>query len=132
MQDKYIINDIDQFTESVRRLVFKEFGRNDDELSSMIVDLNAEEIVEMNKVLTQQECIAIVKSTASINTNSYSDEESYIIDEKIFMKILEETNNRLVSNILTELSTKGLVESAYDSEINDFIFWVKDDEKEKE
>lgn len=132
MQDKYIINDIDQFTESVRRLVFKEFGRNDDELSSIIVDLNAEETMEMNKVLTQQECIAIVKDIATVNTESYSDNQSYIIDEKIFMKILEETNNRLVSNILTELSTKGLVESAYDSEINDFVFWVKGDEKEKE
>lgn len=130
MQDKYIINDIDQFTESVRRLVFKEFGRNDDELSSIIVDLNAEETMEMNKVLTQQECIAIVKDIATVNTESYSDNQSYIIDEKIFMKILEETNNRLVSNILTELSTKGLVESAYDSEINDFVFWVKGDEKE--
>jgi hypothetical protein len=132
MTDKYIINDVDEFTNYVRRLVFKEFGKNEDELSFMIEDLNAEEIVEMNKVLSQQECIVIVKNIASIKDNDYTDSTSYIIDENIFMKIIEEMNNRLVSNILTELTKRGLVESAYDSEINDFIFWVKSDDKEKE
>ena len=40
-------------------------------------------------------------------------------------------NARLVSNILSSLASKGLIESAYDPEINDFVFWTVDgDEKE--
>lgn len=123
--NRYIINDINQFTEYVRKLVFKEFGKTDDQLSSMIIELNTEELIEMNKLLTQQECIAIVKGIVEITDNDY------MIDENSFMKILEETNNRLISNILIDLTKKGLVESAYDSEINDFVFWIKGDEKEK-
>ena len=36
------------------------------------------------------------------------------------------------SKILNGLVNKGLVETAYDSESNDFIFWVKDDNKKEE
>ena len=35
----------------------------------------------------------------------------------------------MVSNILNQLVQKGLVESAFDTESNDFIFWVKDNDK---
>jgi len=37
-------------------------------------------------------------------------------------------NGRLVSNMLTSLVSKGLIESAYDEQINDFVFWIKDNE----
>ncbi|NBT08684.1 MAG: hypothetical protein EBS98_07780, partial [Chitinophagia bacterium] len=46
--------------------------------------------------------------------------------------ILEELNSRLVSNILNSLVNKGLIESAYDSDTNDFVFWVKNDSKDKQ
>ena len=40
-------------------------------------------------------------------------------------------NSRMISNLLNGLVSKGLVESSYDSELNDFVFWIKDENKEK-
>jgi hypothetical protein len=37
----------------------------------------------------------------------------------------------MVSNILNSLVNKGLVETAYDAEANDFIFWVSDENKKE-
>jgi hypothetical protein len=38
----------------------------------------------------------------------------------------------MVSNIISGLVQKGLVETAFDEEANDFVFWVKNDQEEKE
>ena len=45
-----------------------------------------------------------------------------------FDEILIQLNQRMVSNIVRGLVKKGVVDSAFDSERNDFIFWVKDKE----
>jgi hypothetical protein len=37
----------------------------------------------------------------------------------------------MVSNIISGLVQKGLVETAFDEEANDFVFWVKKNEEEK-
>ena len=38
---------------------------------------------------------------------------------------MEQLCERMVSNIIQSLVKKGLVETAFDNEKNDFIFWVK-------
>lgn len=38
----------------------------------------------------------------------------------------------MVSNILNTLVNKGVLDSGYDSEKNDFIFWVKEDANNQE
>lgn len=45
------------------------------------------------------------------------------------MLIITALNDRLVSNILNSLVNKGLIETAYDDSRNDFVFWVKDNDK---
>ena len=37
----------------------------------------------------------------------------------------------MISNILSGLVNKGLVDTAYDSQSNDFVFWVKEDDTKK-
>ena len=37
----------------------------------------------------------------------------------------------MTSNIVNGLVQKGLIETAFDSEANDFIFWIKEDENQK-
>jgi hypothetical protein len=37
----------------------------------------------------------------------------------------------MVSNILNTLVNKGVLDSAFDTDQNDFIFWVKEDENNK-
>jgi hypothetical protein len=33
----------------------------------------------------------------------------------------------MVSNMLNNLVNKGMIETGYDDETNDFIFWIKDE-----
>jgi len=131
-KQNYIIDDLDQFTDSARRLVYNGFGKgaveDPDEFTDLVTQINPEEENELNKILSHDEALIIVKSMAKEQKHKYEDKSRYLIDEKIFSEIIEAMNSRLVSNILTSLVNKGLVESAYDSDVNDFVFWIKDDE----
>jgi hypothetical protein len=131
MNDKYIINDLDGFTNSARTLVFNTFGKETtnvlDDFDNLINKISKEDQAEMNVVLTQNESLQIVKDLARKQTNKKTKDTRYLIDEKLFSEILEALNARLISNILSNLTKKGLVESAYDAELDDFIFWIKED-----
>ena len=65
-------------------------------------------------------------------TKKETDTEKKTKVAKLFMKesdyddLLIQLNKRMVSNIVRGLVNKGFVESAFDDEKNDFIFWVKD------
>jgi regulator of PEP synthase PpsR (kinase-PPPase family) len=129
---KYEIKDLEEFTENARRLVFSGFGKaveeTQDDFTDMVAQLSGEEETEMNQVLSQQESILIVESLTRKQTNKTTKEIRYIVNEKMFTDILEALNARLVSNILSNLNKRGLIESAYDDDLNDFVFWVKEDD----
>ena len=131
-KQNYIIDDLEEFTRSARKLVFngfdKSIGDDPDEFTKLITEISKEDMKEMDQILTQQESLVIVKSLAKEQKHKITNESRYLIDEKIFSQIIEEMNGRLVSNMLTSLASKGLIESAYDEQINDFVFWIKDDE----
>lgn len=131
----YIIDDITEFTESARRLVFNSFGnpespKDDEDFMEMINHISAVDKKEMDEILTQQECEAIVKGIAKQQKHKTINKIRFIINEKLFSQIIEAINARLVSNLLTSLASKGLIESAYDAEIDDFVFWTKDEKPE--
>lgn len=132
---KYEIKDLDEFVESARRVVFGGFGKSveetKDDFTEMLDKLSNEEENEMNEVLGQQEALLVVKSIVKTQTNKKTKAIRYVINEKIFQDVLDALNARLVSNILSNLTKKGLIESAYDEKLNDFVFWVKDDENKK-
>ncbi len=131
-KQNYIIDNLDEFTDSARRLVYNGFGKgaveDPDEFTELVTKISPDEEQELNKILTHDEALIIVKSMAKQQKHKYEDKSRYLIDEKIFSEIIEAMNARLVSNILTNLANKGMIESAYDSDINDFVFWVKDNE----
>lgn len=136
MNEKYIIDNIEKFTDSARLVVFNSFGKdiseNPDDFTELLKQTSEEDTRELNSVLTQQESLVIVEQNAKKQINRNTKEVRYIIDEKIFSDILEALNSRLVSNLLANLSKQGLVESAYDESLNDFVFWIKDENtKEK-
>lgn len=132
---KYEIKDLEEFTESARRVVFGGFGKSvketKDDFTEMLDELSSEEENEMNEVLSQQESLLVVKSIVKTQTNKKTQAVRYVISEKIFQDILDALNARLVSNILSSLVKKGLIESAYDDELGDFVFWCPDDENKK-
>jgi len=131
-KSNYIIDNLDNFTDSARRLVYNGFGKGSvedpDEFTELVTQISPEEEKELDKVLSHDKALVIVKSMAKEQKHKYEDKSRYIIDEKIFSEIIEAMNARLVSNILTSLANKGMIESAYDSDINDFVFWIKDNE----
>lgn len=128
----FVIQDLDKFVESTRSIVFSGFGADSDdpeELMQMVSNLSEKDKEELNNTLTQSECLVIVKSFAKIQKNKRTGKTRYIINDDMLQEIVEAFNSRLVSNLLKQLVSKGLIESAYDEESNDFIFWVKDEDK---
>jgi hypothetical protein len=55
-----------------------------------------------------------------------------MVNDQKFSEIISSLNDRMVSNILNSLVNKGLVETAYDSDSNDFIFWIPNNDNKDE
>ena len=88
--------------------------------------LSDEENIELNSILTQIECINIVKETSKKIRHKKTKKIKYLINDKILYTIIQNINRRMVSNMISNLVKKGLLESAFDEEKNDFVFWKKD------
>lgn len=137
----YVIENLPVFVESVRKIVFSAFGsdisKEEDILFSHLTDLDEADMAEMESVLSQQECLSISKSHVEFQKNKKTNKKRIVMTNENFNSFIEAINARLVSNLLASLVKKGLIESAYDPEENDFIFWTKkenddDDEYETE
>ena len=113
-------------------MVFETFGdsndRANDDFTELMSNQKLKDKKEMERLLPAKETIQII--TAGIKKRLSKDGEiEFTVTNKAFKKILEELNARMVSNILAKLSSEGLIETAFDSEKNDFVFWVKEKEK---
>jgi len=126
-----IIKDLDGLINSARALIFNNFGKtepiDDSDVGSLSVPLDSQE--ELDKILSFEESKIIVTNLAKKQKNKKSFLVRYLINDEIFEKIVYSLNDRMVSNILNGLVNKGMIETAYDNEIDDFVFWVKDDVK---
>lgn len=127
------ISDIDKFTDYIRNIVYINFKDEDIDEENYIVDINdsfesltKEEIEELESVLDKKECINIIKETSRKMRHKKTKKIKYLMDDKILYDIIENINQRMVSNIISNLVKKGLLESAFDEEKNDFVFWKKD------
>lgn len=129
----YDITDVDLFIEASRVLVYSSFGQKDEmqdvqEMKMSLDDLDDTEKEEINRCLPQQECLAIAKNHLKKYKNK-KNEILYRISDKAYMAFIESLNSRLVSNMLHKLSIEGYLETAFDSNLNDFVFWVKENEE---
>lgn len=131
MKEKWFeVKDLSEFVNSTRKMVFHFFGKlneaDTDSALKEIWDMSEEELEELDSTLTYEECLVITKSLLRTENKNY--EDSYYVSDSIFMTIVEEINSRLVSNILNRLANKGLIETAFDEKIGDFVFWATSDE----
>jgi hypothetical protein len=130
--EKFIIDNVDRLVEDTRVLTYNMFGQTNekklDELSHIISELKEEEVSELNSILSQEEAIVIANLFLKKQVNKTTLETRTIITNESYQKMIEAFNDRMVSNILHSLVNKGLLETAYDAEDNDFVFWAKDDE----
>lgn len=134
MEEWFVINDIHEFTDKVRAIVYNNFGSLDKnkEIDIIIDDIKDEDKNEFDKMLSHKESLTIIKENIKKEKSKKTKKIRYILNEKIFTQIVTSLNDRMVSNVMNSLVQKGLVESAFDNESNDFIFWVSDDENKKQ
>ena len=123
----YVIKDIDKFVDETRRIVFGAFGQppEQDEIDDFISELSDTDMEELDKTLSHEECMAILND--KIIPRKTRKGLKYIISEQQFEEIIEDFNSRLVSNLLNELVSKGLIETGWSDEENDFIFWLSEE-----
>ena len=137
MSDKewFAVKDVDGLVTSARTLVYNNFGdwKSKDEqdiVDSMILKPDNED--EFDQLLTQEESMVIVQSLLKRQRHKTTKKVRYLISDSLFYDILQQLNDRLVSNTISSLVQKGLVETAYDSEIDDFVFWVDKNKEQPE
>lgn len=132
MSEWFIVKDVDALVESARALVYNNFGtwetsEDDTPVDEMLI--KPEEKEEFDKLLSPEESKVIVTQILKKQKHKTTQKLRYLVSDDLFISIIQILNDRMVSNTLANLVSKGLVESAYDSELDDFIFWVKDEEK---
>lgn len=138
------ISDMDKFADYIRNIVYINFKEENDsedipeenakkeqinyelDLDKDVDILTNEELLELNSVLAKKECEIIIKEVSKKLRNKKNKTIRYLINDKRLSKIIEDVNQRLVSNIIAGLVKKGLLESAFDNEQNDFVFWKKE------
>lgn len=130
MNDWFVIKDLKGFINASRRLVFENFGSDKTSTSDILSDLNEADQKELDEVLSYTEAFSIAKCFMKKQKNKKTSEIRYIINEDSYLSIINALNDRLVSNILNGLVNKGIIETAFDEESNDFIFWVNDEHKQ--
>lgn len=132
MDDWYIISDIEQFTNTTRAIVYNNFGNwasSTQKISSSDFTISEKDKEELESLLSYQESFAIISS--QVIKKQKKTKIKYMLNDNIFLNIIKDLNSRIVSNIINNLVQKGVVESAFDDQANDFIFWIKDDDKDK-
>ena len=133
------IADINAFSDYIRNIVyinFKDEDFQDDEITDTEwnIDLNAEldnisttDMEEMDSILDKDETLVIIKSDCKKIRHKQTKEVKYVMNDNMLYKMIEHVNQRMVSNIISKLVSRGLLESAFDDERNEFIFWKKED-----
>tara|TARA_B100001094_G_C18152219_1_gene784313 strand:+ start:862 stop:1320 length:459 start_codon:yes stop_codon:yes gene_type:complete len=122
-----------------RKIIYHNFDESNDEYSDQEfleivtqMKLSTENYEELEQVLPIQETKNILKSLCILKHRKKR--TVYLIKEDDYDEFLVQLGQRMISNIVLGLVKKGLVDSAFDDEKNDFVFWVKkknDNENEK-
>ena len=128
----FFISNLEEFVDHSRSLVFKVFGEVNeiaaDPITTSLYKMTKKETEEMDRTLTHDEATIIIKNRVKKQVNKKTNNIRYCLTDKILQSIIEDLNSRMVSNILNVLVSKGELESAFDTDKNDFIFWVKEED----
>jgi hypothetical protein len=132
----YKITNIEDFIESCRLMVYHYFGAGDeadvyDGPKLITIDmLSDEEKSEIDSCLNKEEAFLIFKEHAKIKYHKTKNKNEYYLSNTSFMQYIEALNTRMVSNILSNLVKRGVVESTFDEDSNDFVFWVNNKDEQ--
>lgn len=130
----YVINDLEAFIDKTRAIVFNSFGKKSSaeftEEDLDVVDQNEKE--ELDRILSHDESLVIAKDLLRKQTHKTKLHKRYLVSDRIYYRFVSCLNERMIGNILNNLVNKGLVESGFDNETNDFVFWIKDETNKTE
>jgi hypothetical protein len=131
------ILNLDKLINFSRRLVFFNFDeQNADESDADFIEkvnnIKDSDNTELDLILPFDECKAIFQELIKKKINKTTKSVKYLMKESDYDKILVMLNNRMESNIVKGLVNKGIVEIAFDSEKNDFVFWIKTNNEKSE
>jgi len=131
-RDGYLeISNVDKLVNFSRRLIYYNFDDESEKLSDAdffdkVQKIKKEDIPELDKYLPFEEAKSIMKSLIVKRRHKKTKIPKMFMKESDYDEVLVQLNQRMVSNIIRGLVNKGVVDSAFDNERNDFIFWVKD------
>ena len=126
-----IVN-LDKLINFSRKVVYANLGEEYSDASDanflhLVENMPEEQQEEMNSILSLSEATAIFKPFVRQQRHKKTLNIKTSILESDYDTILRQLSERMISNIVRNLVSRGLVESAFDEEKNDFIFWVKKD-----
>jgi ABC-type Fe3+-citrate transport system substrate-binding protein len=124
----FIVPNLSDFTNKTRAIVYNNFGTWQKKIDTDIIieEITENEKEEFDKILSHQESLVIIKENIKKEKNKKTKKYRYLLNDKIFADIVHQLNERMTSNIVNRLVQKGLIETAFDDESNDFIFWAAD------
>lgn len=130
------IDDLEELVDFSRRIIYFNFDSDnaaldEDEFFDRMDELTEEEEEELNHVLSFQESKMIIKQYIKKKKNKRTKQVVTLMKESDYDDYLNELNHRLVSNMVMEMVKKGILDTAFDDERNDFVFWVKENENEQ-
>lgn len=120
MNNWYNIPNIDNFIKKIRKFSFDKFIEINNSNDENIIKLNAKN--DVDSLITIEETKNIIMPMIKTNKQGHK------ISEKKIYKIVERLNSRMISNSLSSMVSDGILESAFDSELNDFVFWEKNND----
>tara|TARA_Y100000389_G_scaffold153985_1_gene154396 strand:+ start:5777 stop:6187 length:411 start_codon:yes stop_codon:yes gene_type:complete len=126
-----IVN-LDKLINFSRKVVYANLGEEYTDVSDagfleLVENMPEDQKQEMNSILSLSEARAIFKPFVRQQRHKKTLSIKTSILESDYDTILRQLSERMISNIVRNLVNRGLVESAFDEEKNDFIFWVKKD-----
>lgn len=108
---KYVVSDLLGFATNIRESVANSFSDNYSE--------NLDDFITINQV------ILVIKE------HSANDRDQIIINEESFNDIFDSVRVWIYESALAKLAANGFVECAWNSDINEFEFWIAEKNNEQ-
>lgn len=122
MNNWYEIENLSEFLFQITKLSRDKFIEINDNLkeSDNEIDLSPASGAD-DTIITKEEAENIILPMLEADDNG-----KYMVCDELLFEIIQNLNSRMVSNSLSKLVSLGIVESAFDDKLNDFVFWIKE------
>jgi len=133
-----VIN-VDKLINFSRKIVYYNFDETTENLDDKDffdaidkIDIKSKASQEMNKLLPIKECRNMFLPLCIKKDDEDQKTPFFVIKEDDYDDFLVQLNHRMISNMIKNLVKRGALESAFDDELDDFVFWVKKDNGEQD